>query len=155
MSEKKIQFELPIVLQIGETTWRVLLALLRAGKPLGPKEVTETLSLSSRSVGLYHLEKLHELEMVEKNHEGEYRIKPDADLGFLEQYLFFERGAIPRIALYAAFSTVLLAFYVATVPFDFGAHNVYALAFGIIFTAFFWFETFRIYPAITQSTEPA
>jgi hypothetical protein len=150
MPEKKGRIELPIVLQIGETTWSVLLSLLKAGEPLGPKEITEILGLSNRSVGLYHLDKLHELEMVEKNHEGQYRIKPDADLGFLEQYLFFERGAIPRIALYAAFSTVLLGFYIATVPFDFGAHNVYALAFGIILTAFFWFETFRIYRAITR-----
>lgn len=124
--------------------------LLSIRRPLGPRELSKRLNLSSPSVGLYHLEKLTQQKLVLKTADGDYTVNPDADLGFLENYLFFEHGAIPRMTFYASFVTGLLIIYIATTPFDFGAHNVFALAIGMTALTFLWMEVRRHYNALTQ-----
>lgn len=142
--------KLPIVFQLGETTWKVFMVLLSIRRPIGPRELTKRLKLSSPSVGLYHLEKLTQQKLSLKTSEGDFIVNPDADLGFLENYLFFEHGAIPRMTFYASFVTVLVIVYAVTTPFDFGAHNVFALAIGMSALTFLWMEVFRHYGSLTQ-----
>ena len=141
---------LPIVFQLGETTWKVFMVLLSIRKPIGPRELSKRLKLSSPSVGLYHLNKLREHNLTLKTTDGDYVVNPDADLGFLENYLFFEHGAIPRMTFYASFITGLLIIYMLTTPFDFGAHNVFALAIGMSASAFLWMEVSRHYKAMAK-----
>ncbi len=86
--------------------------------------------------------------LLRKNVDGEYQVHPDADLGFLQNYLFFEHGVIPRITFYASFVTVLFIVYGILVPFDFGAHNVFALVLGISSISFFWMEVIRHYRSL-------
>jgi hypothetical protein len=140
---------LPIVFQLGETTWKVFMVLLSIRRAIGPRELSKRLNLSSPSVGLYHLNKLTEQKLTLKTTDGDYIVNPDADLGFLENYLFFEHGAIPRMTFYASFVTGLLVIYLLTTPFDFGAHNVFALAIGMSATAFLWMEVSRHHKSIT------
>jgi hypothetical protein len=85
-----------------------------------------------------------------KSTSGDYIVNPDADLGFLENYLFFEHGAIPRMTFYASFVTGLFIIYAATTPFDYGTHNVFALAIGMSALTFFWMEVYRHYNALTK-----
>lgn len=141
---------LPIVFQLGETTWKVFIVLLGIRRPIGPRELTKRLNLSSPSVGLYHLNKLLQNHLALKTTDGDYIVDPAADLGFLENYLFFEHGAIPRMTFYASFITGLLVIYMATTPFDFGAHNVFALAIGMSALTFFWMEVYRHYGALSK-----
>ncbi|MGY5856234.1 MAG: hypothetical protein RTS72_06510 [Candidatus Thorarchaeota archaeon] len=141
---------LPIVFQLGETTWKVFMVLLSIRRSIGPRELSKRLNLSSPSVGLYHLNKLTEQNLTLKTTDGDYIVNPDADLGFLENYLFFEHGAIPRITFYASFVTGLLIIYLLTTPFDFGAHNVFALAIGMSASAFLWMEVSRHYNAMAK-----
>ena len=139
---------LPIVFQLGETTWKVFMVLLSIRRSIGPRELSKRLNLSSPSVGLYHLSKLTEQSLALKTADGDYIVNPDADLGFLENYLFFEHGAIPRMTFYASFVTGLLVIYLLTTPLDFGAHNVFALAIGMSASAFLWMEVSRHYSAM-------
>ena len=141
---------LPIVFQLGETTWKVFMVLLSIRRSIGPRELSKRLKLSSPSVGLYHLNKLSEHNLILKTTDGDYVVNPDADLGFLENYLFFEHGAIPRMTFYASFVTGLLIIYLLTTPFDFGAHNVFALAIGMSASAFLWMEVSRHYSAMAK-----
>ena len=141
---------LPIVFQLGETTWKVFMVLLSIRRPIGPRELSKRLHLSSPSVGLYHLNKLTQHGFVLKTIDGDYTVNPDADLGFLENYLFFEHGAIPRMTFYASFVTGLVIIYLVTTPFDFGAHNVFALAIGMSASAFLWMKVYRHYKAIAE-----
>jgi hypothetical protein len=136
--------KLPLIFQLGETTWKVLLAILSLNRPIGPRELSKRLHMSSPSVGLYHLEKLNEHNILEKNTHGEYQVREDVDLGFLENFLFFEQLAIPRFMFYAAFFTGLLVVYSLMTSFDYGIHNVFALIFGIAGFVFFWFEVQKI-----------
>ncbi|MFX1561614.1 MAG: hypothetical protein ACFFBL_13575 [Promethearchaeota archaeon] len=140
---------LPIVFQLGETTWKVFIVLLSLRRPIGPRELSKRLKLSSPSVGLYHLDKLVKQNLSLKTGDGDYIVNPDADLGFLENYLFFEHGAIPRMTFYASFVTGLLIIYLLTTPFDFGTHNVFALAIGMSASAFFWMEVSRHHKAMS------
>ncbi|MFW9847195.1 MAG: hypothetical protein ACFFD6_10630, partial [Candidatus Thorarchaeota archaeon] len=64
--------ELPIVFQLGETTWKVFLVLLSIRRSIGPRELSKRLNLSSPSVGLYHLEKLTRQNLALKTSDGDY-----------------------------------------------------------------------------------
>lgn len=141
---------LPIVFQLGETTWKVFMVLLSVRRPIGPRELSKRLNLSSPSVGLYHLNKLSQNNLTMKTANGDYVINTDADLGFLENYLFFEHGAIPRMTFYASFITGLLIIYFVTTPFDFGAHNVFALAIGMSALTFLWMEVYKHFNALAE-----
>jgi len=140
---KKRDDSLPIAFQLGETTWRVLLSLLSHRQPIGPRELTKKLGLSSPSVALYHLEKLIRMDLIRKDTHGEYCVLGDADLGFLDNYLFFEHGSLPRMVFYAVFVTGFLVIYLLTIPFDFGAHNIAALVIALSTSSFFWIEVMR------------
>ena len=140
---KETKDNLPITFQLGETTWRVLLSLLSNREPIGPRELTKKLGLSSPSVALYHLEKLVKMELVRKDNHGAYTVSESADLGFLDNYLFFEHGSFPRMIFYAVYITGLLIVYTLAIPFDFGAHNVMALVTALSAAAFFWIEVMR------------
>ncbi len=137
--------DLPIIFKLGETTWRVLLVILSIREPIGPRELSRRLNFSSPSVGLYHLEKLKEEDLVHKTRDGDYIINTNADFGFLENYLFYEQGALPRITMYATFVTFLMLAYGLFIPFDFSAHNIFALVVGWSAATFFWREFIRYY----------
>ena len=139
---------MPIIFRLGETTWRVLLVLLSIRRPIGPRELFRRLNFSSPSVAIYHLEKLKEEGFVQKSADGDYMVNPDADFGFLKEYLFYEHGAIPRITTYAMFITVLMIGYSILIPFDFGVHNIFALIVGWSAATFFWREFLRYYTAL-------
>ena len=130
---------LPIVFQLGETTWKVFMVLLSIRRSIGPRELSKRLNLSSPSVGLYHLNKLTEHNLILKTIDGDYIVN-----------LFFEHGAIPRMTFYASFVTGLLIIYLVTTPPDFGAHNVFALAIGMSASAFLWMEVSRHYKAMAK-----
>jgi predicted transcriptional regulator len=48
-------------------TLRVYVTLVNENKPLGPRELARKANLSSPSVAYRHLQKLEELELVEKD----------------------------------------------------------------------------------------
>jgi hypothetical protein len=61
--------------ELDGTTLRIYIALVNEGKPLGPREITRIVGLSSPSVAYRNLQKLEELNLVEKNAYGEYVVK--------------------------------------------------------------------------------
>ncbi len=134
---------MPLALRLGPTTWRVLIALLSRHRPCGPRELARVLGLSSHSVAIYHLEKLVGHGVVEKTPDGEYTIREDADLDVLDNYLFFQSWAIPRVATYAAFVTGLFLTYLVGVGISYTVDSGYALAIGISATLLLWAEAYR------------
>ena len=54
---------------------RIYVALANADKPLGPRELTRIVQLSSPSVAYRNLQKLEEIGIVEKDALGEYTVK--------------------------------------------------------------------------------
>lgn len=105
--------------------------------------------MSSHTVALYHLEKLEEKGIVEKTPMGEYFVSPDADLGFLDNFLYVRFRVIPRIFVYAVLVTGLLIFYLAFAGFDYSVHSVFAIAIGVISSVFLWAEVYRVWSGLT------
>lgn len=148
MGLKRRNDNLPLVLELGPTTWRVLIALLAAKTPISAREVGRRLGMSSHTVAIYHLEKLESLEIVEKNMEGSYTVSTTADLGFLDNFLYVKHKVIPRVLFYAVVVTGLLVFYLLFAGFDYSVQGVFAITIGVISAIFFWAEVFRIWSGL-------
>jgi len=140
--------KLPLVLELGPTTWRVLVTLLAAKAPISAREVGRKLGMSSHTVAIYHLEKLESLDIVEKNMEGHYLVNASADLGFLDNFLYVKHKVIPRVLFYAVVVTGLLVFYLVFAGIDYSLHSLFALTIGTISAIFFWAEVFRIWSGL-------
>ena len=97
--------------ELRGTTLRVYWELFRKNRPLGVREVQRSLKLSSPSTSLYHLEKIRELGVAEKNHHGQYFISSEIKVGNLRQFVRFGRLILPRYIFYAAFFWSALFFY--------------------------------------------
>lgn len=67
--------------ELEGTTLSVYLYVLRKGKPVGPRDVVKVLNLSSPSVAYRHLQKLENMDYLQKNEYGEYTAKNKAHVG--------------------------------------------------------------------------
>ncbi len=61
--------------ELDGNTLRIYVALANADKPLGPREITRIVHLSSPSVAYRNLQKLEELGLIEKDAFGGYTVK--------------------------------------------------------------------------------
>ena len=57
------------------TTLNVYSFVVKKGKPVGPREVMRGVNLSSPSVAYWHLQKLENSGLLQKNATGEYVVK--------------------------------------------------------------------------------
>ncbi|MCF2137589.1 MAG: hypothetical protein K9W43_10205 [Candidatus Thorarchaeota archaeon] len=136
------------LLDLGSTSWNVLITLISLKSFIGPRELARHMGLSSPSVALYHLDKLVERGFLEKNVHGEYRIDADADLGFLDNFLFLRERVIPRTLFYAVVFTGVFLFYLVTVGSSYDVHNVFTIVLGILGCSFLWAEVYRIWSGL-------
>ncbi|MCK4477717.1 hypothetical protein KAU88_04230 [Candidatus Bathyarchaeota archaeon] len=130
--------------QLKGNTLRVYWHVLRSpNDTVGARETQRELGFSSPALAVYHLDKLVDLELVEKI-RGEYRLLKKVNVGILRQFIRVGMFILPRYLLYAMLFTTLLIFYITQVRmFDF--YSVFALVFGVLGTGIMWYETFRIW----------
>jgi repressor of nif and glnA expression len=83
-------------------TLKVYLFVVKKNSPVGTREVTRGLNLSSPSVAYRHLEKLEESGLLQKNEFEEYIVKRKADV---HGYTWIGKHLMPKMLLY---STVFL-----------------------------------------------
>lgn len=123
-------------------TLQVYIYMLRAGKPLGVRELQRALGFSSPSVAHHHLEKLREMGLVSKDEGNRYQVQEKVDVGILKMFVLVGGRLIPRLVFYAVFLTTLLALYVAQSFPDISFH---AVAIGGFAALFFWIEAVRLW----------
>lgn len=142
MDEEKIESELR-----GKTL-KVYWYLLEHGSEsgVGVREVQRALGFSSPTLAAYHLDKLVELEVVEKKH-GEYWLVREVKVGVLKQFIKVGGVMLPRYLFYAAlFSTLLVLFVAYLASFEkISISSVFALIFGVLGVLMFWYETVRVW----------
>lgn len=117
--------------------------MLKATDGVGIREVQRSLGFSSPTLAAYHLEKLCELGLVEKQH-GEYYLAKIVKVGVLKQFVKFGFLILPRYVFYATTFTTLLTLYLLKFE-QINFYSVFALVFGALGTIIFWYETFRIW----------
>ena len=82
------------------TTLNVYAYVVKKGKPVGPREVMRGASLSSPSVAYWHLQKLENSGLLQKNGAGEYVVKEKANIS---GHIWIGRNLVPRLMCYSLF----------------------------------------------------
>jgi len=131
--------------EIHGTTLRVYWYLFRNTKPVGVRETQRALSMSSPSTALYHLEKLRELGVTEKDAMGQYFLKEQVQVGTLKMFLKVGRLILPRYLFYAIFlSTALVAYAVGT-TWQNSSIEPAGVIFGVAGAGICWYECARMW----------
>jgi hypothetical protein len=136
VDEEEIESELK-----GNTLRVYWYILSKPDHSIGARETQRALKFSSPALAVYHLDKLSDLGLVEKNN-GEYRIVKTVNVGILKQFVRFRAFMLPRYFLYATMFTTLMVFYLTqftTVNF----YSTFALVLGLLATGISWFETLK------------
>ncbi len=84
--------------QLEGITLTVYLYVVRKRKSVGPRDVMKAVGLSSPSVAYRHLQKLEELDYLQKNEFGEYSIKKKA---YVTGFLWLGRRLLPKMLIYS------------------------------------------------------
>jgi len=131
--------------EIHGTTLRVYWYLFRNTKPVGVRETQRALSMSSPSTALYHLEKLRELGVIEKDEIGQYSLKEQVQVGTLRMFFKIGRLILPRYLFYAIFLTTAVAVYAVERIVQMGTLDPAAIVFGAIGAGVCWYESARLW----------
>ena len=87
--------------------------MAKEGRPVGTREVTRGVNLSSPSVAQRHLQKLESLGLLEKTEYGDYILKERAAVN---GHMWIGKNIVPRLMVYAFFFVgALLAEVVAII----------------------------------------
>lgn len=74
--------------------------VVKKGKPVGPREVMRGANLSSPSVAYWHLQKLENSGLLQKNETGEYVVKEKTSIS---GHIWLGRNLVPRLMFYSLF----------------------------------------------------
>jgi len=86
--------------ELTGNTLNVYVYIVRADGPVGLREVTRGVGLSSSSVAHHHLQKLESLGLIEKNSYGQYSLKARTQI---EGYMWVGKNLVPRLMFYSFF----------------------------------------------------
>jgi len=86
--------------ELEGNTLNVYAYIVRADEPVGAREVTRGVELSSASVAHYHLQKLESLGLIEKNSYGKYTLKRKASV---DGHVWVGKSLVPRLLFYSFF----------------------------------------------------
>ena len=133
-----------VATELKGNTLRVYWYLLQCSKNfVGPRQIQRELGFSSPALAVYHLDKLMELGLVEKN-SGEYHLKEVVEVGVLKQFMKLGSFIVPRYVTYATMITILFVFFLSQLR-EITFYSLFALIFGTLATVIFWYETIRVW----------
>jgi DNA-binding MarR family transcriptional regulator len=133
-----------IASELKGNTLRSYWALLNAqGGMIGVRELQRKLGFSSPALAAYHLNKLTEMKLVEKE-RGDYRLIREVRVGVLKQFIKLGTHLLPRYILYATMFTTLLLYLLINLG-ETTFYSVFAFILGVLGTGIFWYETVRVW----------
>ena len=95
--------------ELNATAFHTYVYLVKAGKPVGPREVMRGANLSSPSVAYRNLQKLIDLELVLKDDYGNYIAKEKVGV---KGQIWVGKTLVPR---FVVFGLIFLGFVIAEV----------------------------------------
>ena len=108
--------------QLNVSAFHTYVYLVKAGKPVGPREVMRGANLTSPSVAYRNLQKLIDLGLVLKDEYGNYVVKEKVGL---KGYVWLGKTFVPRFVIFGfIFVGVLLAELAILIPHLFFATSV-------------------------------
>jgi len=130
---------------IHGTTLKVYWYLFKSPRAIGVRETQRALSMSSPSIALYHLEKLRELGVADKNTGGEYSLKQQVQVGSLKQFLKVGHLILPRYLFYAVFLSTAVVVYSIEAVAQTGTVDPAAIVLGATGAGISWYECMRMW----------
>jgi hypothetical protein len=86
--------------ELEGSTLSVYTYIVRADRPVGARDVTRDVALSSTSVAHYHLQKLENLDLIEKNSSGQYTTKRRASV---DGHVWVGKNLMSKLMFYSFF----------------------------------------------------
>ncbi|MCK5592469.1 hypothetical protein KAI31_00025 [Candidatus Bathyarchaeota archaeon] len=124
--------------------WKVYWLLLKNGHPMTARQVQRALHFSSPSIAQHHLERLRELNLVQKRDiGGEYSLTSKVKIGVLRHFVKLGRLLLPRYFFYAIFSTTFYLLFLTVLLRSLTRESLFIIIFGLIVSIIFWYETSR------------
>jgi hypothetical protein len=115
---------------------------------MGVREVQKKLEFSSPALAAYHLDKLENLNLVEKTAKG-YVLVKEVKIGALAQVVKFGGLLLPRYVFYAALVSTLFVAYLVSGWFDssldFDINGISAILLGLTALSIMIYECVRIW----------
>lgn len=128
----------------GKTMLVYMHMLKNPAESVGVRAVQRQLGFSSPSVSSYHLNKLHELGLVENIH-GDYRLVREVKVGVLRQFVTVGGLMLPRYLFYAVLMTTMLVTYLVQAPLIITRDSITTIIMGLTANAILWYETIKIW----------
>jgi len=141
--------------RVHGTTRDVYLCILTSKDPKGVRDVWRELELSSPSPAQYHINKPLDQKLIEAAPEGKYLANEDEQVEVLRSFLLLRQRYIPRLAVYGALLSGILASYLYFWTFRWDFRDLVTLAVCVFSTLAFFFEAYRQYrglPSFTRSS---
>jgi DNA-binding transcriptional ArsR family regulator len=133
-----------IASELRGNTLRAYWALLNSKDGVvGVRELQRKLGFSSPALASYHLNKLMELKLVEKE-RGDYKLIREVRVGVLKQFIKLGTFLLPRYILYATMFTTFLVFLLTRLN-EFTFFSVFALILAVLGSTIFWYEAVRVW----------
>ena len=106
--------------QLEGTSLAVYTFVVRAGRPVGTRDVVRNVGLSSSSVAFRHLQKLEELGLLYKTEAGEYLVREKVGV---RGFFWIGRRLLPRTLVYSFFFAAALAVEIFVLALHFEVEN--------------------------------
>ncbi|MEM2905630.1 MAG: hypothetical protein QW587_07845 [Candidatus Bathyarchaeia archaeon] len=135
--------DIDVEAKLKGTTLVVYWHLLKSGGPSTARRLQRELKLSSPSVAAYHLEKLCDLGLVEKNPRGDYEARQHVPIGALRPFVRISSLMVPRFLFYTAYFASLLVIFLLQYLAPLTPQSLFALLFGASATIVTGYEAIR------------
>ena len=133
--------ERKIVTELTGATALVYWYLLKKGNSsAGVREVMRALKFASPSSATYHLEKLMNLGLINKNNMGAYYVVKRVRIGLFQAFVSIKGWVLPKQLIYALATSVSICIYLLLFMRLLNLTTLCALIPAIIGCGIFWYE---------------
>ena len=129
----------------GNTLYVYWYLIKKKRNPSGVREVQKALGFSSSSTADYHLQKLLDLGLVDKDSGSNYRVKKVVKVGVMNSFLFVGGRAFPKHLIYSILTSAMILLFVLLFAQVLSLIVFVALSPGILAAAIFWYETLYVW----------
>ena len=119
--------------------------LKKGSNPAGVREVMRALKFSSPSSATYHLEKLMNLGLIDKNNIGTYYIVKRVEISLFKAFIIVRGHAIPKQLFYALATSLYILVFLFFFSHIMNLAAIIALLPGVVGCAIFWYETVMLW----------
>jgi len=125
--------------------------LSKRRKSVGVRQLQRALGFSSSSTAHYHLEKLRDLGLIQKNSLGDYSVSRVIKVGVLSACVFVAGQALPKHLIYATATSIMILLFASLSASSLSLTVLAALSPGIVAAAIFWYETVVVWQRLRSA----